>query len=181
MSPPALRVRFRCRLPSAFATKISLWQTPHCPMAGPRRFSKASLRPSGDHTGHDGRPTRCAAHEPALAAAVGVHDVELRLQERPARTRLVHSDHKRDPRWRRRGHGTGRRSGGGRSVARLGAAVEDGQDHDHCERHDRGDGPVDPPAAALALPRLLDQRLDESLDLLAIDGIARERRARRRQ
>ena len=83
MSPPRLPVRFRCPLPSAFTTKISVWQTPHCPMAGPRRFSKASLSPSGDHTGrHDGSgPTRCIAHQPALAAPVGVHDVELGLQE----------------------------------------------------------------------------------------------------
>ena len=37
-----------------------------------------------------------------------------------------------------------------------------------------------PASATLrALPRFLDQRLDEGLDLLALDGIARARRARR--
>ena len=37
----------------------------------------------------------------------------------------------------------------------------------------RRDRRVDAPSAPRALPRLLDQRLDESLELVAVDGIAR--------
>jgi hypothetical protein len=50
LSSPHSHVRLRCPLPSAFTTKISPWQTPHCPMAGPSRFPKANLSPSGDHS-----------------------------------------------------------------------------------------------------------------------------------
>ena len=50
---------------------------------------------------------------------------------------------------------------------------------DSDERHERHDSRVPAPAAPRALPRLLDQRLDEGLELLAVDGIARARRARR--
>ena len=65
------------------------------------------------------------------------------------------------------------------STLRLCAALEDREDRDSDERHQRRGSPVDAPPAPGALPRLLDQRLDEGLELLAVDGIARAGRARR--
>ena len=82
--------------------------------------------------------------------------------------RACRSGGKADPCGERRG-----------SSLRLCAAVEDREDRDSDERHQRRDRPVDAPPAPGALPRLLDQRLDEGLELLAVDGIARARRARR--
>ena len=66
-----------------------------------------------------------------------------------------------------------------RSSLRLCAALEDREHRDSDERQERRGRPVDAPPAPGALPRLLDQRLDEGLELLAVDGIARARRARR--
>ena len=66
----------------------------------------------------------------------------------------------------------------GRSL-RLCAALEDREDGDPDERHKGRGSPVDAPPAPRALSRLLDQDLDEGLELLTVDGIARARRARR--
>ena len=54
-----------------------------------------------------------------------------------------------------------------------------GRHGDHDQRHQRRGSRVDATAAACALARLFDQCLDQGLELLAIDRIARTRRARR--
>ena len=67
----------------------------------------------------------------------------------------------------------------GRSSLRPRGSLEGREDDDRDERHGGRDRPVDAAAAPLALPCLLDQRLDEGLELLAVDRIARAGRARR--
>ena len=67
----------------------------------------------------------------------------------------------------------------GDAVSGLRRALEGREDRDPDQRHERHERRVDAPPTPGALSRLLDQRLDEGLDLLAIDGIARTRRARR--
>ena len=59
------------------------------------------------------------------------------------------------------------------SSLRLCCALEDREERDPDQRHERRDRRVDAPPAPRALPRLLDQRLDEGLELLAVDGITR--------
>ena len=55
---------------------------------------------------------------------------------------------------------------------RLGRALEDREDSGSHEHHTRHDGHTDAPSPSSALPRLFEERLDESLDLFAVDGIA---------
>jgi hypothetical protein len=63
----------------------------------------------------------------------------------------------------------------GGSSLRLCAALEDDEHADSNERHERRDGPVDAASTPRASLRLFDQRLDEGLEILADDGIARAR------
>ena len=62
-SPPRLPVRFRCPVPSTLTTKISVWQTPHCPMAGPRR-SEGELEPVRRPHGTEGTHTEWPGPKP---------------------------------------------------------------------------------------------------------------------
>ena len=74
-----------------------------------------------------------------------------------------------------RSYGKGRRSG-----LRVGSAVEGGEDRGCPERHERRHGRVHAASTPGALPSFLDQGLHESLELVALDGIAQAaRRARR--
>jgi len=73
--------------------------------------------------------------------------------------------------WRVVGVGTGARD-------RERGHLRTGRHGDHDQRHQGHGRRVDPPPTAGALARLLDQCLDESLELVPIDGIARTRRAR---
>ena len=71
----------------------------------------------------------------------------------------------------RREGSTARRARG--SSLGLCRALEGREDRDSEERQERRDRRVDAPSTPRALPRLLDQRLDESLELVAVDGITR--------
>src|SRR5262245_6632058 len=74
-----------------------------------------------------------------------------------------------------RSHRCGRRAGGGRARGRGGlrlrVALVAREDGDRDERDGCRDRGVDASAAALALPRFLDQRLDESFEFVAVDRI----------
>ena len=61
----------------------------------------------------------------------------------------------------------------------MGGALEDREEHDSNDGDQHRDGPVDPPSASGALSRLFDQCLDNGLELVAVDGIARKGRTRR--
>jgi hypothetical protein len=75
---------------------------------------------------------------------------------------------------RRHGRVTGRRRG--RAGATAAELVEAGVEADPGEQGEQRPRAVPPPAAPCAEPRLLDQRLDERPELVAIDGTARARR-----
>ena len=70
---------------------------------------------------------------------------------------------------------------GGRPGGALGlrGVVEDGEDRDPEHGCEDDAGRVRQPPPPGAAPRLLDQRLDEGLELVAVDRIARARRAGR--
>ena len=72
-----------------------------------------------------------------------------------------------------------RAASAGEAVSGFCRTVDGGRDGDHDQRHERRGSRVDATAAACALARLFDQCLDQGLELLAIDRIARTRRARR--
>ncbi len=121
--------------------------------------------------GRPGRPRERVARQPPLAASVGVHHVE--RDGATATARGVHGPDESELRACRSGGKAGPCGERGGSILGLCAALEDREDRDSDERHQRRDGPVDAPPAPGALSRLLDQRLDQGLELLAVDGIAR--------
>ena len=109
-----------------------------------------------------------------LPASIGVHDVEPAAPLTPGRALR-----EGDLRVRRSGQTTrscGQRRGSGVRFCRT---VDSGRHGDDDQRHKRRGSRVDATAAACALARLFDQCLDQGLDLLAIDRIARTGRARR--
>src|SRR5262249_25206314 len=130
------------------------------------------------------RPLGCRpriAGQPSQAASVGIDDVELEqvwrsgtIEGRPA------TAEKRDPRCphmpARADPGRDRRRRG----LRRSTAIEKGEDANAYESHEYCDRPVPATATTVPAPRLLDQRLDEGLDLVAFERLAAGSRALRR-
>ena len=118
-----------------------------------------------------GRPAhaRKGGRQPSLPAAVGVHDID--HADVAGVERLTDESHLRTCRtggkaWPSCGH-----SG---STLRLCRAVEDREDDDPDERNGGCACSVREASASRAPLRLLDKRLDEGLELFAVDRIARD-------
>ena len=64
------------------------------------------------------------------------------------------------------------RAASARRGLRCRASIEEDEDNHADESRERCERPVPAMATALLLPRLFDQRLDEGLDLLAVERLA---------
>ena len=171
--------RFPVRRPDRAAVEAPL--AAHVPKTGPVDAHEETTESGRGRPRREVRSVGCPddarSRLTALARRairfVGVH------MEFFGRGRGERGAHEGDPGVDPRGRPAGPRGKPGAGL-RPCSALENDKDRDADERCRSREQPRRPGAAgAGALPRLLDQRLDQGLELLAVDGIAGARRARR--